>query len=242
MSTGTSAEQLAHEIRRLYRVDSVDAESQIEAFLLGSLNMLSIEAKLDVLHRLGDEFREKHTEILIGDDRDELLLKVFRLLLGRDISRDDLSSAEIIDRLAESINTLFDTINQLVEVINQTLLKEGTGDKTIRHVIGSHVEEGDQSQSLRGYLDQIRKAFLMTHDAFKIAATRKVEDILHELDPDTIVASCEGGLKFGSLRKAEYFEAYKERFGLCRKWFDSGRFMEMFLMEFEKQCQKLTTS
>ena len=90
------------------------------------------------------------------------------------------------------------------------------------------------------HLGQIQKAFLTTQQAFKNAAHARVREILDELDPGKISASGGGGLKFGPLRKAECFEIYESKFRSCKKWFESGRFMEDFLREFEKNCQKLS--
>jgi hypothetical protein len=44
-------------------------------------------------------------------------------------------------------------------------------------------------------------------------------------------------LKFGPMKKAEMFDIYEQRYGKIQKWFSSGRFMEDFLREFEKNCQ-----
>jgi hypothetical protein len=39
------------------------------------------------------------------------------------------------------------------------------------------------------------------------------------------------------MKKAEMFDIYEQRYGKIQKWFSSGRFMEDFLREFEKNCQ-----
>ncbi|MCD4786772.1 MAG: hypothetical protein K8R09_00970, partial [Desulfobacterales bacterium] len=83
------------------------------------------------------------------------------------------------------------------------------------------------------------KAFLIAHQAFKEAAHTEVGEILHELEPDQIKTAGSGGFKFGPFQKAEFFEVYEKKFYTCKKWFDSGRFMEKFLREFEKNSQKL---
>ena len=107
------------------------------------------------------------------------------------------------------------------------------------HLICEKIESGQAWHGSRGYLDQIKNAFLITERAFKETARSKMRDVLFELDPDRIIAKG-GGMKFGPLRKAEQFETYREKFYTCKKWFDSGRFMGDFLREFEKNCQQAT--
>ena len=101
------------------------------------------------------------------------------------------------------------------------------------------MREKPNRDSLQNYLDQIQEAFLVAHKAFQEAAQTKVGEILKELSPDHFEASEGGWLKFGPFRKAELFEIYKEKFQACKSWFESGRFMEELLREFEKTCQKL---
>ena len=66
-----------------------------------------------------------------------------------------------------------------------------------------------------------------------------VDNVLNELAPDHISAISGGSLNFGPFRKAGLYEVYKEKFQTCRGWFDSGRFSEELLREFEKTCQTL---
>jgi len=120
-----------------------------------------------------------------------------------------------------------------------TLTGEAYGDETIRQVIGFHLEGEERTKSLESYLGQINEAFLTVQRSFKKTAQLKVGQILKEIDPDQISAQGRGGLKIGPLRKAEYYEIYEEKFRRIKKWFDSGRFMEEFLREFEKNCQNL---
>ena len=232
--------QLASEIKKIYQTDRSQAEFLIEVFLENRLKALPLEKRLALLGELASELKFESSITSNVEEKDELLLKIFSLLLGRNISSADLSSSEVIRRLAQSLNTIFDTLNQLVGVINMTLFRERAGDETIRHVIGSHLERDDELKSLESYLGQIQKAFLITQQAFKKAAHDKVKEILHELDPNQIRAKSEGRFKFGALRKAEYFDMYEEKFHLCNKWFESGRFMEDFIRTFENRCQKLS--
>ncbi len=231
--------ELSAEIRQIYRADPTQAEASITSFLEQHLQSLPSDDRFPVLDALITEFElDANKESKSSEMEDEILSRIFSLLLGRDVSQADLSSTEVIQRLAESINTVFDTLNQVIKVINATLFSECDDDKTIRFMIGSHLEKGSQTKSLESYLGQIQKAFLTTQQAFKNAAFARVREILEELDPQKISVAG-GGLKFGPLRKAELFDIYERKFQTCRKWFESGRFMEAFLQEFEKNCRKL---
>ena len=243
MNNQISIEQLSNEIRKIYKSDRLHAETLIETYLEERLKEFSDSKKLTLLERLTAEFNiaisSRYSGLNIDED-EEVLTRLFSLLLGRRISQADLSSTELLKKLAESLNTIFDALNQVVGVINTTFLGECTGDETIRQVIGFHLEGGEShARSLESYLGQIEKAFLIAHQAFKEAAHTEVGEILHELDPDQIKAAGSGGFKFGPFQKAEFFEIYEKKFYTCKKWFDSGRFMEKFLREFEKNSQKL---
>ena len=240
MNNQISIEQITNEIRKIYKSDRLQAETLIETYLEERLKEFSDSKKLMLLERLTAEFNIALSSRYSGLNIDEeALTRLFSLLLGRRMSQADLSSTELLQKLAESLNTIFDALNQVVGVINTTFLGECTGDETIRQVIGFHLEGGEgHVRSLESYLGQIEKAFLIAHQAFKEAAHTEVGEILHELDPDQIKAAGSGGFKFGPFQKAEFFEIYEKKFYKCKKWFDSGRFMEKFLREFEKNAQK----
>ena len=93
--------------------------------------------------------------------------------------------------------------------------------------------------SLQGYLDKIKEAFLIAHKASSAAAENTIGQVLNQLDPEQSTDIKESYLKFGPLRKAELFQAYQEKFKSCKDAFQSGRLKEQFLREFEKACQKL---
>jgi len=234
-------EQLSNEIRKIYKSDHLHAETLIETYLEEKLKEFSDSKKLTLFERLTDEFNIAISSKDSGSSIDkEVLARLFSLMLGKRISQADLSSTELLQKLTESLNTIFDALNQVVGVINTTFLGKSIGDETIRQVIGFHLEGGEShARSLESYLGQIEKAFLIAHQAFKEAAHTEIGEILHELDPDQIKADGSGGFKFGPFQKAEFFEVYEKKFYTCKKWFDSGRFMEKFLREFEKNSQKL---
>ena len=234
-------EQITDEIRKIYKSDRLKAETLIEIYLEERLKEFSDSDKLTVLEKLTAEFNiavsSRDSDLNIDE---EILPKLCSLLLGRGISQDDMSSAELLQKLAESSNTIFDALNQLVGVINTTFLGKCTGDETIRQLINFHPEaEESHAMSIESYLEQIKKAFLIAHQAFKEAAYTEMDELLHELDPDQIKIAGTGAFKFGPFQKAFFFEIYEKKFDTCKKWFDSGRFMEKILKEFEKNSQKL---
>lgn len=240
MTSEVSPEKLANEIRQIYRSKPSEAHVLIEARLgKGMDGFLPVE-RLAVLEEVSARFDVAGPGTLSDADLEaDVNTRVFSLLLGKKVSQADLSSTELLKRLAVSLNTIFDTLNELVRVINMTLMGGSSEDETIRQVLIVNMEGESGSQSLKGYLDQIKNAFLITERAFKETARSKMRDVLFELDPDRIIVKG-GGMKFGPLRKAEQFETYREKFHTCKKWFDSGRFMGDFLREFEKNCQKAT--
>ena len=233
--------QLTEKIRQIYHSDSVKAENLIEAFLESSLTGVPDVERIKILDELTSKFGRHDARSLENVNVDqEVLTRVFSFLLGKKVSQAELSSDELLQRLADSLNTIFDILNQLVSVINRTFLGEREGAETIRQMIGFHLEgDNHKTGSLESYLGQISKAFLTAQQAFKLAAEKKMKEILAELEPDRIAASTRGGLRFGSLRKAEQFELYAQKYDAFKKWVDSGRYIEEVLREFEKNCQKI---
>jgi hypothetical protein len=234
--TGT----LAKDLRAIYRSDLSRADVLIEAYLDQRLKAYDHVRKLALLQEIAEQFGR-------GEDREsppvewvggEEFSRLFSLLLGRRISAADLSSTELVEKLAKSLNTVFDTLNQIIGVMNTTLMGKNPESETIRIRIEKDLQGEEESGSLQGYLNQIQKAFLVAHEAFKQAARRKLEEILNELDPDRIASLSEPGLKFGPLRKAELFDIYREKFLACRKCHQSGRLLDDLVREFEKICQK----
>ncbi|RZB33555.1 MAG: hypothetical protein SRB2_03901 [Desulfobacteraceae bacterium Eth-SRB2] len=240
MSDPIPIDRLANEIRNIYISDKNQSEKQIEKFLSNRFKELNGPESLNVLNKLITEFDSRHPNRIDNLSMDNgIMSQTFSFLLGRDVPRTDLSSTELMERLAESLKTIFDSLNQLINVINMTLTGETSGDQTIRQVIGFHLEGEGQGKSLESYIGQINKAFLTVQRSFKKTAQIKVGQILEEIDPDQISTKEGGGLKIGPFRKAEYYEIYEEKFRKIKKWFESGRFMEEFLREFEKNCQNL---
>jgi hypothetical protein len=238
MSNGLLMENLALGIRELLQSGVPDAENAIEGFLDRELRGVSMAERLPLVEELVREFSGLESE-----DRRNLHLegteaaRLLSLLLGEGGGA-HLSAAEVSEKLALSLNTVFDSLNQIIGVIQSTLLGREAEIETIRHVIGSQFGGNGEEVSLQKYLDQIQQAFLTGHQGFQAAARSTVEELLGALNPDALARDTNTGLRFGPLRKAELFESYQEKYQECRRWFDSGRFTENLLREFEKYCQK----
>jgi hypothetical protein len=240
MALQGSVEGLAGQVRKLYVRDKVRAERDIEAFLEKELAHLPAAQRLAALEKLAALFQGSHGDAPRGEDED-VLTRVLSLLLGKRIRHADLTSSETLERLAVSLNTIFDMLNEIIRLIHTTLTGQGTGEQTIRQFIGVHLEGEDQIESLQIYLGQIKKAFLVTQEAFKDAAHSKLAQVLRELDPQKMTEQASKGFKFGPMRKAELFESFETRYDRIKKWFDSGRFTEEFLREFERNATKLSS-
>jgi len=209
----------------------------VEAYLNEQMAGLDVQTRTAVLQAVVDRMDNTCQPLPSGETDDEVLTRVCSLLLGRKVSIDDLSSSELLEKLADSLNTIFNTLNQLISVINMTFTGEGSPEQTIRQVIGFRLEGEGQGRSLETYLDQISNAFLTSQQSFKETAYAKVKQVLTVLDPEQMAAEAGKGLKFGPLKKAEMFDIFEERYEKIQKWFSSGRFMDDFLREFEKNCQ-----
>jgi hypothetical protein len=151
------ADRLADEIRKVYAKDPQKGERRIADYLDDVLDGRSFEERIgivrEVLERFDNASEEGH-----GMDNTEML-RLFGLLLGRKVEQDDLSSGELLHRLAESLNTIFDALNKLISMINMSFSGSAGGDQTIRQFIGFHLGGDDQTKSMQAYLGQINKAF-----------------------------------------------------------------------------------
>jgi hypothetical protein len=230
---------LAAEIRRIHASGGRKAAESIEACLASRLGSLPAEERMDTLQKLMRVFREPASgSALSVDDNQEIVAKLFSLILGKPVQPAELSSSELMQRLAESLNTIFDTLNKMVGLIQSTFSDRGDPEETIRRVIGVHLEGEDRTKSLEAYLGQISQAFLLAQEAFKQSAHKLIGDILDELDPAKLDRSETSSLKFGPLRKAELYDMYTRKLEQCRSWYESGRFMADLQREFERNCQQ----
>jgi hypothetical protein len=239
MKASFNLEEVAQEIRTLYRSDPEQARVQIEKYLEKRLGNLSPAERKANLGQLKDRFGGADASVRQIDLNSPLILEFISLVLGRKVTQREFETRELLDRLIRSLNTVFDSLNDLIRVIQSTLCGRGAELETIRWVIGSHLEGETESISLDRHLNQIKEAFLVAHIAFKEAARAKFQQALEELDPEAIGAASGGGLKIGPLRRAELFDIYQARFERLKAWFHSERFSEELTREFEKACQKI---
>jgi hypothetical protein len=232
------------DIRQIYAADPHKADENIALYVKAQMAGREADEGRGALQQLLDRIapadeNPQTGEIPPVENNHIILARLLSQLLGRTINPDEMVSGEALERLAQSLNTIFDALNRLIGVINMTFSGEGRGEQTIRQFIGGHLEGVDQTQSLEVYLGRINEAFLVTHEAFKQAAKAKVGQILQSIEADQLPAERSGVLKIGPLRKAEQFDHLKEKIERIRRWFDSGRFMEDYLREFEKNCRSL---
>jgi hypothetical protein len=239
MTEQSSLSDLASEIRKIHASGGPKAAESIEACLTNRLGALPVEERLATLQKLTGLFTGSASgPVVPADDNQEIVAKLFSLILGKPVQPADLSSSELLQRLAESLNTIFDTLNKLVGLIQSTFSDRGDPEETIRQVIGIHLEGEDRTKSLEAYLGQISRAFLLAQEAFKQSGHKLIGDILDELDPAKLDRSETSSLRFGPLRKAELFDLYTRKLEQCRSWHESGRFMADLQREFEKHCQQ----
>jgi len=232
---------LVSAIRQIYESDPSRAEFLIEAYLGEKWKAYPSKSKTRMLEELAEKFGESFDSGSgLGQIEEDILLKLFDLLLGKRVSRSDLSSKELLQKLAQSLNTIFDSLNRLVGAIKTTLFPGATGEETIRRVIGSSLEGKKETLTLESYLGQISQAFSISQEAFKKATHSTVNKILQELDPDRIRSRDQGSFKISLFSKSRYFNEYERKFFECKKWFNSERFMNEFLREFERHCRILS--
>lgn len=235
-------EKIEDHIIRIFKEQRTNPDLLVTDYLENELAALDLSDKTKALDKLIELFDSvdhgnKKTDVLPEDDH--VLARVIKLLLGREISQVDLSSEELLESLGESINTVFESLNQLISVINTTLVGKQDSDETIRQVIGYHLEGSQNTSTLEKYIGQIGKAFFASQEASKKAAHSKVMQILEELAPEKIEKEADVS-RLSPMRKSKYYEVYELKFKKFEKWFESGRFMESFLREFERNCQKIS--
>ncbi len=237
---------LADRITAIFQEQKDNAEFSINNYLKNELEIFDPEERLTVLDKLIGLFDSHANNFYCGDGKntaiamdDHVLVRIIKLLLGRDITQADFNSEELLESLAESISTVFESLNKLISIINTTLMGKQDSDETIRQVIGYHLEGSSQTKTLESYIGQIGAAFFASQEAAQKAAHTKVMQILDELSPEKIEKEA-GVSRLSPMRKSRYYEVYELKFKKFEKWFESGRFMESFLREFEKNCQAIS--
>ncbi|WP_373500917.1 hypothetical protein [Desulfococcus sp.] len=237
---------LADEVRGLHALNPGHARVLIEGYIEDRFKDLGPDRRVEELSRLVRRFAppgggaSERSSVGARDSEAAILARVFFLIIGEALSPADLSSPEVLNRLAASLNIVFDSLNRLVAVIDDVLYGGREGLRSIRHIIGSQVQGEGDAVSLESYIERIQTAFLDSQQAFQAAAEALAARILSELDPGRVAEAASGGVKFGPFQKAEMFRIYEERFDQCRKWFDSGRFKMELQRAFEKNCEALS--
>lgn len=234
---------LAKEIKQIFAKNPGDAEDRIESFLIDRLDHLAWPERIKRVQEVAahlDQPPPPRQPPLRNDTPDEtgiqndIIAKLFPLLLGKKAAKTDLESKAQLEALAQALNTIFDTLNRLIAVINATLTGSSPSqEETIRGLIGQSVANQSSTSSMVAYLGQIEQAFLTSQKAMKTAVREVVDEILTELDPDTL-----GNSSMGPLRRKKRLNALKEKHDRCRSWFASSRFEERVQRAFEKSCHK----
>jgi hypothetical protein len=238
MAKKPSIERLADSLRGLSIQGPDLAMEKIEAFLAQELKGLDPAERLEVIRQLEVVFPAAQPGTP-QDPGSDLLDRLVPLLLGRDVSM-DLSTPDLLSRLAHSLDTIFTMLNEIIGLINSTLGGNPAGDETIRQIISTSLEGQGEVQSIEQYLGQIKKAFLTAQQSSAEAARTMVAHIIAELDPKGMEGSG-GGFKIGPMKKAESFDLFEEKYKRVKKWYESERFLLDFLRQFEKNCQKSFT-
>ena len=235
-------EHLASEIKQIYEQSPGQAPAAIEEYLNRQFQGVDNTAKIQFVSLLTEAFCPPPEQEFLPERylQQEYLVRFCSLILGKTLTPEELSTTETLERLSQALNTIFDSLNQLVHSIRITLFLDSRIEETIRHVIGSSLNTEVPSASLEQYLGEIRTAFFLSHQAFKSAAGKMFDRILQELNPEKLAQAEDSGFMFGPMKKAHAHDRYRQIFATCRQWHDSGRAMEDFLKEFEKECQTLS--
>jgi len=234
----TDPQRLAHQLRSIFESNPRDAARLIENHLERELSGLPLPDRYTLLKEVRSRFPDGKADAgSHGLASSPVWSELAGLILGRATSNAELNSQEVLEKLASSLNALFEAINDIMAVINSTLTGQQEEFATIRQVIGKSMS--GEIEPLENYLHKIKEVFLISHEAFQMAAEEEVRKFLTELDPGELEQDLGTGLKFGPLRKAELYDVFCARFETCENWFKTGRFREELLRTFEKKCQKI---
>lgn len=238
----STVEDLAREIRAIYRADPDGARERIEACLLERAADVEPSRQLALVEALQTHFTlEPPLPLEAGSHETAQLRGLLAKLLGRHMVGTESTTDAMMDQLLASLNRIFDSVNEIVGVIQGTLMGEQDQVQTIRRLIHSDITESRSTGAIEKYLSQIKHAFLLSNQAFHLAARNEIRKILEELDPDKPGNEEEHGFKFGFLKKSDHLDELRTRFDRVKRWFESERFTEDLSREFERMCQKLST-
>jgi hypothetical protein len=231
-------EQFAAEIKSIYTLYGENSQSAIEEYLETQLYGFDNSVKIQMLSLLEERFAPPPPAISQESVVHQQALAEFcHRVLGIELTAAELSSPATLDRISQAVNNLFDHLNQLVQSIRSSMLLENTGAATIRHVLGSSLREDEQTLTLEQYLGEIKTAFFLSHNSFKAAFIKMMDRVLENLDPQSKDNVVGNAFMLPMMKKAAALDRFQQLFKSCKEWHDSGRSLEDFLKEFEKQCQ-----
>lgn len=222
-----NVQELAAQIRDTYQTSPLLTESAVENMMLRQFESLSPNEKLDRLDELIRYFAPPPDDMGVQE-----LLKLFSRLLDRPLTAADLSSEELIERIAGSLQMIFRELNEILHNIKQSAISDDREDKTIRIMIEDILQNEHYSDKLEDHLRQIKTALINSHRAYKKAARAVADKIISGFDPAAI-RSAAG--KFGLFQKM-----HEKRFNDCQNWAQSDQFMVEFIRQFEINYQQLT--
>jgi len=228
---------LVDELKRVYSRDPQNGALLIEEFLTEKLSGFSQEQKLAILKNIRSFFPSHNTEN--GFNASQLMPLLSSFILGESLSDGEISPEELADKMISALNKLFETLNEVMSVINNVIIGQDLQLATIRQVLGKCMD-GD-NESLDAYLHRIKEVFLVAYEAFQKSSEVQIAKLLKELDPMQLEEELSTNLKFGALRKAALYEIYCDKFKKCEEWFNSARFKQDLLREFENKCQEILT-
>jgi len=233
-----SVSQLRSEINQIFTADPVHAENRIEDYLNHQLKHLSLQKRINLLQQVAARSDSgKILSMSASLAQQNILADLFMLFLGKKASDMDIQSEKQLKQLADALNTIFDLLNELLGVINISLKGATYQQETIRGLIGKGLTDASVGVSLEKHLGQIKQAFLLSREALKDATREIVNDILTELDP-TAMDNAQQGIPLGRFRKVGMLSRLKKKHQRCRLWFESDRFEQKLMREFEKHCSK----
>ncbi len=232
-------QRLSQDIREIHRTHGAESATHVEEYLESALSRYSAAERDLILEGLAQLFRPGPPTEAASDSSPEAFSRLITMLLGKDILQRGLTQDEMIEQLASALNTVFDSVNNLVSAMNTTLMGGQAGDETIRVVISASMDKDKGLQALERFLDQIGDFFAIALEAFKRAAETRVDDLLNELDPESLASDDDMGMKFGPMRKAYLYDCFVEKYNTLRQWQRSGVLARAFLKEFENNCQNL---
>jgi hypothetical protein len=232
-------DDLAVRVRDMFAASPEAARGRIESLLLQELQDLDPKARLEEARRIRSSLADAPPGSPGPLPEDSGVLgTLMSLLLGNRMPDQDLSSQEFLEQLGHSLNTLFDTLNELVQTVEHNLKGRQDESATIRTVIASEISGKGSARPLHEHLNQIKEAFLVAHKSFQESSAEVMREVLRALSPEKLESKAGGGLKFGALKKAELYDLYKAQYENIVMWFETGRYRDHLLREFEKSCQK----